>query len=127
MVLSQKPFNKKWDRSATVIEVGANRQYRVKMDGSGRISARNRRHLQKILPKILPGTPILASDQPREYPHVPLRSSMTSSPNCATLPVTSNVTGQDIGNDTCRNDNVIPPLRRSTRTSKAPIRYHDEY
>ena len=37
-----------WDRSGVVVEVLEYRQYNVKMDGSSRLSLRNRRHLQKV-------------------------------------------------------------------------------
>ena len=41
---------KKWDRTGVVIEVLDHDQYRVKMDGSGRPSLRNRRFLKPITP-----------------------------------------------------------------------------
>ena len=36
----------KWDRSGTVVEVLGNDQYRIKVDGSGRLTLRNRRFLR---------------------------------------------------------------------------------
>ena len=47
-VLCQNERTKKWDRSGVIIEVLPYRQYSIRMDGSGRISLRNRRHLQKL-------------------------------------------------------------------------------
>ena len=47
-VLCQNVKTKKWDRSGEISEVGTHRQYTVRMDGSARLSSRNRRHLQKI-------------------------------------------------------------------------------
>ena len=41
---------KKWDRTGAVIEVLDHDQYRIKMDGSGRPSLRNRRFLKSITP-----------------------------------------------------------------------------
>ena len=41
---------KKWDRTGVVIEVLDHDQYRIKMDGSGRPSLRNRRFLKPITP-----------------------------------------------------------------------------
>ena len=38
----------KWDQTGTVVEVLKNRQYTVKISGSGRCTIRNRRHLRKI-------------------------------------------------------------------------------
>ena len=40
----------RWDRSGTVVESLGNQQYSVKMDGSGRVSLRNRRFLRVIEP-----------------------------------------------------------------------------
>ena len=41
---------KRWDRSGVVLEVGDYDQYKVKVDGSGRVSTRNRRFLRKVQP-----------------------------------------------------------------------------
>ena len=41
---------KRWDRSGEVIEVGDYDQYLVKVDGSGRITRRNRSFLRKVTP-----------------------------------------------------------------------------
>ena len=47
----QDPVSKLWNRSGLVIEVNGQgyRQYRVRLDGSGRVSLRNRRHLRATL------------------------------------------------------------------------------
>ena len=37
---------KRWDRTGRVVEVIPNRQYRIRMDGSGRVTLRNRRFLR---------------------------------------------------------------------------------
>ena len=44
----QNQTTKKWDKSGTVTEVLAYRQYSIRLDGSGRISRRNRVHLKSI-------------------------------------------------------------------------------
>ena len=41
---------KYWDRTGTIVEVLPHQQYKVKMDGSGDVSLRNRRFLKKIIP-----------------------------------------------------------------------------
>ena len=41
---------KRWDRSGVVLEVGDHDQYHVKVDGSGRLSLRNRKFLRKGVP-----------------------------------------------------------------------------
>ncbi len=48
-VLVQNSDTKKWDRSGLVVEVCPNRQYQVRIEGSGRISLRNRIHLRPVL------------------------------------------------------------------------------
>ena len=41
----------RWDKSGTVIERGGFGQYSVRMDGSGRVTLRNRKYLRKIIPR----------------------------------------------------------------------------
>ena len=43
---------KRWDKRGVILEVLPHRQYKVKMDGSRRISLRNRKHLRKFEPLI---------------------------------------------------------------------------
>ena len=50
----------RWERTGIVIEIRPFKQYGVKLDGSGRITLRNRRHLRKFTPFYKPhavGTP----------------------------------------------------------------------
>jgi hypothetical protein len=44
------PSKLKWDKSGVILEVLPCRQYKVKMDGSGRVSLRNRVYLMAIVP-----------------------------------------------------------------------------
>ena len=60
-VYCQNTRNKLWDRSGIIVEVLPNRQYSIKLHGSGRISLRNRCHLKKII-NIKPHTPILNNE-----------------------------------------------------------------
>ena len=39
---------KKWDKMGTVVESNGNRQYTIRMEGSGRLSVRNRRFLKPV-------------------------------------------------------------------------------
>ena len=61
-------YSTKWDRSGTIVETHPHDQYTVKMDGSGRLSLRNRQFLRKIVshdlfgsqrPAALPMSPTL--------------------------------------------------------------------
>jgi len=40
----------RWDRSGTVVEVHGNDSYTLKVDGTGRVTRRNRRYLRRFLP-----------------------------------------------------------------------------
>ena len=44
------PYPKKWHRTGTVVEVSDNNQYTIKIDGSGRVTKRNRRFLRELKP-----------------------------------------------------------------------------
>ncbi len=44
------PHKNKWDVSGTVVEVLGYDSYNVRLDGSGRVTKRNRRYLRPILP-----------------------------------------------------------------------------
>ena len=58
----QNHANNRWDRTGTVKEVLPFRQYTVRMDGSGRLTKRNRRHLKVSQP----GTAEATLDDPSE-------------------------------------------------------------
>ena len=52
----------KWDRTGTVMEVNPHDQYTVRIDGSGRLTTRNRRFLRQFQPattEIQPAPPVL--------------------------------------------------------------------
>jgi hypothetical protein len=63
----------KWDKSGMVIEASPFDQYKVKMDGSGRVSVRNRRFLKQITPFTAVAPPLPGHDQhtPRPAPPQP--------------------------------------------------------
>ena len=51
MVQNQKGNDPlRWDKSGTVVESLGDQQYNIKMDGSGRLSLRNRQFLRRIEP-----------------------------------------------------------------------------
>ncbi len=43
-------YPRRWDRTGIVVEVRQHHQYVVKVDGSGRVTLRNRQHLRKFVP-----------------------------------------------------------------------------
>jgi hypothetical protein len=57
------PRANKWEKTGTVVEKEGNRQYIIRMDGSGRCSLRNRRFLKRIQP-MCADLPLLAIDPP---------------------------------------------------------------
>ena len=81
----------KWDRSGTVVETLDHDQYRIKVDGSGRLTLRNRRFLRAYTPAtpyidqgIVPAPTTAESDPPKppspSPPTTPLVKSHTRPP-----------------------------------------------
>lgn len=66
---------RKWDRSGVVVESLGHDQYRVKVDGSGRLTLRNRRFLRAFTPATTfvrqhpPASPLPSLVPEREAPH----------------------------------------------------------
>jgi hypothetical protein len=100
------------------MEVGKFRQYTVKMDGSGRLAQRNRRHLQKIHK---PST---------EVPHIPPQHTSTQPPvEMNNRENDSGTTPQTDQWDTPQSNTHVNTqhfLRRSQRATREPDRYTDE-
>ncbi|XP_066974232.1 uncharacterized protein [Macrobrachium rosenbergii] len=57
----QNQATKEWDRTGLVVDSLPHRQYRIKLDGSGRLSLRNRRH---IAPTNSTHIPVISHTQP---------------------------------------------------------------
>ena len=60
--LCQNVRSRKWDKPGIIVECGEYSQYNIIMDGSGRISVRNRKHLWKIVDE-KPHIPIIEGRQ----------------------------------------------------------------
>ena len=69
----------KWDKSGTVMEVMQNDQYLIKIDGSGRLTRRNRRFLRCFTP-----TKSSQCSDPSVVHHLPTESRHTSLPKMPT-------------------------------------------
>ena len=70
-VLVQNQANKTWDRTGIIVEARDNRQYLVKLDGSGRLSLRTRLHLKPLAqpsPSSPPGPQALPPPPPLRRP-----------------------------------------------------------
>ena len=63
IVTIQRPTTRRWDTTGQVIETLPNHQYRVRVDGSGRITLRNRRFLRK--PETSTTPPTFLAPRPR--------------------------------------------------------------
>ena len=70
---------KKWERTGQIIESLGYNKYRVKIDGSGRVSDRNRQFLRRITPV----TPTM----PGPIPSPPCHGTTTESPEPPTAPI----------------------------------------
>ena len=142
----QGPNPTKWDHSGVVVESAGHDQYRVKVDGSGRITLRNRHFLQAYMP----ATPSIRSQQPTasqlptssadQYPNVvpaqaplspltPARPTQVNSPNLDAqsrdlqLP-----TSPDEDSSMLPTPPPLPPepVPRPRRISRPPKRYETE-
>ena len=140
-VLCQNERTKKWDRSGIVVEQKGFRQYVIKIDGSGRISLRNRKHLQKVVHGNEPTVQVPINNnqdivQDQEEP------STSNTPN--RTPVREHVvTRQEIGEDLDSDQSNQPSdpkgvrdhypqphvLRRSVRSTRNAklLRFADQY
>lgn len=85
----------RWDRSGTVVDVGQHDQYYVKVAGTGHITLRNRRYLQKYQPHLLHGigtatspTPTLQGKSSDEEPSTPAPGRSTLLPIQPSVPTT---------------------------------------
>ena len=75
------PHPLKWDRTGTIIEVRQFNQYAVRIDGSRRVTLRNRKFLRKFIPalerptiqqlQIVPNAPPPTTPTPTLQPHPP--------------------------------------------------------
>ena len=129
-VLCQNVRTKKWDRSGVIVEVGDYRQYLVKMDGSGRISLRNRRHLQKLAPTG-PNMPVTTQlVQPETLSFENVVSPTSTSPEFETtniVPIANSSTNTTTEQELHSAQQVQPEIqpRRSTRVWRTPVRFKD--
>ena len=57
---------KRWEKRGTVVEVLPHRQYRVRIDGSRRLTLRNRQFLKQYKPLVVENRPKLTVSQPQK-------------------------------------------------------------
>ena len=63
----------RWEKTGVIVEIKQFHQYIVKVDGTGRVTLRNRRHLRRFTPLFEPPlknfTHTLTYEQPQRTPH----------------------------------------------------------
>ena len=82
---------KRWDRSGTVVEAHGNDSYSLKVDGTGRVTRRNRRYLRHFTPASPDitsrvRTPLPAHTPPKLHSVIPTRPPLIIRPFVATTP-----------------------------------------
>jgi hypothetical protein len=131
-VQNQTGVNKlKWDKSGTIVESLPNHQYKVKMDGTGRVSLRNRIYLRAILPYGAAGvpshqlvTPVALGDVDQHRGPVALRDVMEAVQTPRDIEedeVLERVPGTNLLPDQADADSRVP--RRSSRVTRKPEVY----
>ena len=108
----------RWDRSGIVVENLGNQQYTVKMDGSGRVTLRNRRFLRKIEPivtRYVTLDDVIGKHRNEDVKVGPNRELGNQAP--------------DIGDaeQVALRDRDVEEPRRSTRESKPPMVYEAKW
>ena len=117
MVTCQNTHTKKWDKRRLVVEVLPHRQYKIKMEGSGRVSLRNGIHLPPLL-HFLSNLPFI-TDTPRYVE--------SASPSTITSTHTTNITTHSETADisTSSSTDLDVQARYSTSIRRPPDRYGD--
>ena len=142
---------RKWSSTGVVVEVHPNRQYGVMLDGSRRITLRNRKFLRKLntehrrttqvnkynLPTIPadPDTPEITCSTPNRRNDVQIAQLSPISPEIS--PTSMSPTGQHDTTSQHQSPTTqcdlppaapteCPPIRRSTRTTMKPNRLIEE-
>lgn len=102
------PYPTKWDKTGIIVEVRQFDQYMVRVDGSGRMTLRNRKFLRKYVPiKTLPSRRSILEDLPvnpvpyfPEPHHVPLPFTNDEESSHVPLPCTTNEESPDTSPET---------------------------
>ena len=99
----------KWDKTGNVIEVRQFDQYVIRVDGSGRVTIRNRKFLRKYTPVATPAPRHLITDD------------LAYSPRCVTTkPLRLNKNPDNTPPPSCPNTPVKPPFVTEQHTTMVP-------
>ena len=125
------PYPNKWDRTGVVVEVRQFDQYVVRIDGSGRVTLRNRKFLRKYIP-VMPREPILnlpAIPPPPESVQQPLPQKKippkVQSEPIAAFPDNHNLPTNNVGSDELPHRRLsLTPTKESIGSDELPQREH---
>ncbi len=116
----------KWDKSGIVVEVLQHHQYRIKIDGAGRCTLRNRQFLRKFTPYRSLST--AWGRDPTYRPSPP--PVQTPPPTPADIQTLTNPAGPTYSVIQGTNNRAPPPpppaLHKSSRTKQVPG-WHEDY
>ena len=108
-------FPIRWDKTGVVVQVGENDQYIVKVDGSGRLTLRNRKYLRKVdsirKPSWKQIVPVNECYDSQEIPQTPSPSVQTFE-QPVSLPVER--TSQELSNPPVESRDAIEMTEPST-------------
>ena len=91
----------KWDRQGKIVAAKNNDQYLVKVDGTGRLTLRNRRFLKKYQPRL---------DMTRDVPHaMPQHTAQESTPQSAAQTVPQHIVPPAVPQDAAQTIQQIAP------------------
>ena len=117
------PHPTKWDKTGVVIEVRQFDQYVVRVDGSGRVTLRNRKFLRKYSP-VISRSPLAMVPGPAAVPTLPphARPVHMSSPRPPTgMPKPASLVPQSTGPPAAQNDGVGPPANAPVPHTPPPL------
>ena len=99
----------KWDKTGCIIEVKQFDQYVVRVDGSRRVTLRNRKFLRKYIPAVNPVPTTIQPHRPPTPPATPLANP---------CPIRTNPNPTDLGEDIVMNTDPFPiPQHPNYQTS----------
>ena len=118
---------RRWERTGTVVEVRQYHQYVVRVDGTGRVTIRNRQHLRKFTPFHAPSTPSLSVTPTVERSVDPVTNCPSPSeayPSQVSMPTKLLRQPEDpqkpISMDTARKGPYTPGLQAESPTRTLP-------
>jgi len=136
------PHSNRWEKTGTIIEVKQHDQYVVRIDGSGRVTLRNRKFLRSYVPVCETRTPTFFNESRRfipcplaatktptiqANPDTPLDSFRTTPPTTPSVAVTpppvSDLRTPPLPETL--ETTISEPPRRSTRVRRAPQKLSD--